>query len=75
MCEALASLARASARTRKRKISLFLVLALVLASRFHACEPGVLRLLLRLLHTCEPGLIAHAHLLVIQGNRRTGQWK
>ena len=30
----------------------------MLASRFHACDPGVLRLLLRLrlLHTCEPGL-------------------
>ena len=42
--------ASASARIRKRKFFLFLVLA----SRFHACEPEVLRL--RLLHTCEPGL-------------------
>ena len=48
-CEASA---RASTRIRKRKFFLFLVLAL--ASRFHACEPGVLRL--RLLHACEPGL-------------------
>ena len=27
----------------------------MLASRFHACEPGALRLLL--FHTCEPGLM------------------
>ena len=31
--------------------------------------PFFLFLRLCLLHTCEPGLIAHAHLLVIQGNR------
>ena len=37
MCEASA---KASARIRKRKFFLFLVFALVLASRFHACEPG-----------------------------------
>ena len=36
---------------RKSKRKFFLFLGLALASRFHACEPGVLRLLL----TCEPG--------------------
>ena len=45
----------ANARTRKRTFFLFLVLALVLASRFHACEPGVLRLL----HTCEPSWMCY----------------
>ena len=66
----------ASTRIRKRKFSLFLVLGLLLASRFHACEQGVLRLLLRLrlLHTCEPDfMVACASLRLIWTSQISSQ--